>query len=146
MSALQREHKGIRLGLPAEMIGYKNRNKGARLILLFEREGIVSDDLLRKLVVALDIDQKGMIQAMDKDRADWEAWVSKSVPMQMIVRLIAAVYRPHPLPAEITTREKTEAYARDFAKRNHYSVCLVLNRRDSVWIGEDGDVRARTGT
>ena len=142
----QRERKGIRLGPLAEMIGLKNRNKGARIILQFEREGVVSDDLLAKLTQALELDEYEIGKAMEKDTAEWEAWVSEPVPMQMIVRLVAAVYCPHPVPAEITTPEEAEAYARAYAKEKHFRVCLVLNRRQSVWINEEGKVKARTTT
>jgi hypothetical protein len=140
----QRERKGIRLGPLAETIGLKNRNKGARLILQFEREGAVSDGLLAKLIHALELDEDEIAKSMEKDRAEWEVWVSQPVPMQMIVRLVAAVYCPHPIPAEITTPEEAEAYARNFAEEKHHGVCLALNRRESVWIGEDGEIRCRT--
>ena len=140
----QRERKGIRLGPLAEMIGLKNRNKGARIVLQFEREGVVSDDLLKKLIHALEIDEDEIVKAMQKDTAEWEAWVSEPVPMQMIVRLVAAVYCPHPLPEAITNAEEAETYARAYAKEKHRSVCLALNRRQSVWINEEGEVKART--
>ncbi len=140
----QRELKGISLGPLAEMIGYRNRNKGCRLIVNFEREGIVTDDLLKKLIDALEVDPQGMIQAMEKDKAEWEAWVSEPVPMQMIVRLVAAVYCPHPLPVEIATPEQAEAYAKKFAEEKRLRVCLALNRRESVWISEDGEIVGRT--
>ena len=134
----------MRLGPLAEMVGYKNRNKGARLILNFEREGIITEDLLQKLIEALEIDHEGMTEAIEKDRAEWEAWVSEPVPMKMIVRLIAAVYCLHPLPVEITTPEEAETYARNFAKEKHFRVCLALNRRQSVWISEEGEIEGRT--
>ena len=85
-----------------------------------------------------------VIAAMDRDRADWEAWADEPVPMQMIVRLMAAVYSPHPLPAHVTTAEEAEAYAREFAKERGHRVCLALNRRESVWIGRDGHIEGRT--
>ena len=140
----QRELKGVRLGPLAETIGYKNRNKGARLILNFEREGIITEDLLQKLIAAIEIDRETMIEAMEKDKAEWEAWINEPVPMQMIVRLVAAVYLRHPIPAWITTPEEAEAYARNFAKEKHFQVCLALNRRESVWIKEDGEIKGRT--
>jgi hypothetical protein len=140
----QRDLKGIRLGPLAEAIGLKNRNKGSRLILQFEREGIVSDDLLAKLIRTLELNEDEIARAMEKDQEEWEAWVFEPVPMRMIVRLVAAVYCLRPIPDEITTPEEAVAYARNFAKNKHFRVCLALNRRESVWIGEDGEVRCRT--
>ncbi|MGO9572575.1 MAG: hypothetical protein ACLP5H_34090 [Desulfomonilaceae bacterium] len=140
----QRERKGERLGQLAEMIGYTNHNKGARLILQFEREGIASDDLLQKLITALQIDHEDMIQAMEKDKAEWEAWVSEPVPMQMILRPISAVNLLHPMPPEIETSEDAEKYAQNYAKEKGYRVCLVLSRRESVWINGNGEIACRT--
>jgi hypothetical protein len=139
----QRELKGIRLGDLAEKLGY-NRSKGANRILAFEREGHVTDDLLRKLIQALELDEEMIIAPMERDRADWEAWVNEPVPMQMIVRLMAAVYSPHQLPAHVTTEQEAETYARAYAKEKGRRVCLALNRRESVWIGCDGHIEGRT--
>ncbi|MGO9571926.1 MAG: AAA family ATPase [Desulfomonilaceae bacterium] len=140
----QRELKGISLGPLAEMIGYRNRNKGARLILNFEREGIISGDLLKKLIDALEVDPQGMIQAMEKDKAEWEQWVNEPVPMQMIIRPIPAVNLLHPMPPEIKTTEEAEKYAQSYAKEKGFRVCLVVSRRESLWIGGDGEITCRT--
>jgi hypothetical protein len=63
----QRERKGIRLGPLAETIGLKNRNKGARLILQFEREGACTVEEVRpgalELRIALDGAEPQQIQA-----------------------------------------------------------------------------------
>jgi hypothetical protein len=140
----QRERKGIRMGHLAEMIGYKNRNKGGRLILQFEREGIVSEDLLQKLITALEIDQEALAEAIKRDQDEWEAWVNEPVPMQMILRPIAAVNILHPLPQEIETVEQAEKYSRNYAKEKGFRVCLVLSRRESLWIRDNGEISART--
>lgn len=140
----QRELKGIRLGPLAEMVGYKNRGKGAQRILEFEREGIVTDDFLIKLVRALELNEDEVSEAMAQDLAEWEEWVNEPVPMRMIVRIMATVYCPKPLPEDVTTADEAEAYARRFAREKHHRVCLALNRRDSVWIGADGEIERRT--
>jgi hypothetical protein len=140
----QRERKGVRLGPLAEMIGYRNRSKGASLTLNFEREGIVTEDLLQKLINALEIDHEGMSKAMEKDEAEWEAWVNEPLPMQMILTPIPAVNLLHHIPAEIETAEDAEIYARSFAKEKGYRVCLVLSRRESVWIDGNGEIACRT--
>ncbi len=140
----QRERKGLHLGQLAAMIGYANHNQGARLILQFERKGIVSDDLLQKLIIALGIDQEGITEAREKDKADWEVWISEPVPMQMILTPIPAVNLLHPVPPEIETSEEAEKYARNYAKEKGFRVCLVLSRRESVWIDGDGEITCRT--
>jgi hypothetical protein len=85
-----------------------------------------------------------MIESIKRDRADWEAWVNKPVPMQMILTPIPAVNLLHRMPPEIETSEEAEKYARDYAKRKGFRVCLVLSRRESVWINGDGKVIGRT--
>lgn len=140
----QRELKGIRLGHLAEMVGFQNRNKGARLILQFEREGSVSDELLAKLTQALDLDEKEIANAMKKDTADWAAWVSEPVPTLMILTPIPAVNVLHPMPPEIVTAKEAEEYAKSYAKERGFRVCLVLSRRESVWIDGDGKITGRT--
>ncbi len=140
----QRERKEVRLGPLSEMIGCGNLNNGARIILPFEREGVVSDDLLAKVIHALELDEDEIDRAVKKDWAESEVWVSEAVEMWMLVRLIAAVNCLHPLPEEITLPEEAEAYARNFARENHLSVCLALNRRESVPIGDAGEIRCRT--
>ena len=134
----------MRLGPLAEMVGFQNHNKGARAILEFERRGVVSDDLLQKLITALEIDQEGIAQAMEKDRAEWEAWVSEPVPVQMILRPIPAVNVLHAMPPEIETSAEAEKYARNYAKEKGFRVCLVLSRRESLWIDADGEKTYRT--
>lgn len=140
----QREAKGIRLGTLTEMLGYKNRNRCCRLILRFEREGIVTEEFFMKLIHALQLEEDEIHEAMEKDRSEWEAWANEPVPMEMIVRYIAAVYVRHSLPADVTTQEKAEAWARQFAREKQLRVCLVLNRRESLWIREDGEIMGKT--
>lgn len=140
----QREFKGIRLGPLAEMVGYKNRSKGGQRISAFERYGHITNDFLIKLIRALELDEDKVSEAMAKDLAEWEEWANEPVPMRMIVRLMATVYCPHPLPQDVTTAEEAEAYARRFAKENNHRVCLALNRRESLWIGADGEIEGRT--
>ena len=142
----QRELKGIRLGPLSEKLGYRNRgkNRGCRMIVEFEREGIVSEEFLVKLVDALELDWEEVSQAMAKDLAEWEEWVNTPVPMHMILMPIPAVSILHSLPPDIRTQQAAEKYARDHAKNKGYRVCLVLSRRESVWIESKGDIRFRS--
>ncbi|MFC1833244.1 helix-turn-helix domain-containing protein [Thermodesulfobacteriota bacterium] len=142
----QRERKGVRLGELAELVGYRNRSKGAQRILAFEREGDVDDDFLQKLCEALELDPDGVREAMEKDVAEWEEWLNEPVPMRMIVRIMVTVYSPQAIPPEITSPEEAVSYACSFAREKKLNVCLVLSRKESVWIGSDGEVTNRTFT
>jgi transcriptional regulator with XRE-family HTH domain len=144
----QRVNKGLTLGQLAEKLGYRNFSKGARRITRLEREGVINELLMVKLAEALDIDLPTVEELIEKDREEylkeWEKWVNEPVPMQMIVRYMAAVYGEKPLPEEIKTPEEAEHYACGFAKEHRCKVCLALSRRHSVWIDEKGEVTGRT--
>ena len=144
----KRLHAGLSLGELTRRIGYRNVSKGARLIQQLERQGITSEDLLVKLIEALDIEPRTVQALIDRDREDylrdWERWVNTPVPMEMVVRYMPAVYGRKPLPEDINTAEQAESYACTYAKAQRLKVCLVLSRRHSVWINEQGEITNRT--
>jgi len=144
----ERLAKNLSLGDLARLVGYKNVAKGANRIIRFEREGVITDELLIKLAKALDIDWATVEALAQQDRKEhveaWTEWADEPVPMKLVLRLIAAVYSTCQLPEEITTPEKAERYACDVARMRRMQVCLVLNRRKSVWIDADGTVLRRT--
>jgi hypothetical protein len=100
------------------------------------------------LAEALGIDWLVVLDLMERDRqaylAEWEAWANQPVPMELIARIMPAVYSKVPLPAEVTAQEAAEAYAREFAQQHRWRCCLVVSRRLSVWIGRHGEIEART--
>lgn len=131
----------------AESAGYTNKSKWVNRICTFEREGIGEDDLIRRLVVALEIDLKELQQAVQKDYEEWEAWASEPVPMEMIVWFIGAVFHINKIPEEVSSsRELATEYARNYASENKLRVCLVLSRRESVWISDEGNARVSQTT
>jgi hypothetical protein len=136
------------LGQLAQRLGYRNVSKGARKLLHFEREGVIKPDLLVKVAEALGIDWGIVERIMEEERQEklqaWEAWVSEPVPMRLVVRLMAAVYRGETVPEEIKTKEEAEKWACDWASKHQRQVCLVLSRRSSTWIDADGCVTGRT--
>jgi len=64
--------------------------------------------------------------------------------MELIAKIIPAVYARVPLPAEITTPEQAEAFACAYAREHKRQVCLAVSRRLSNWIDKEGVVYART--
>jgi hypothetical protein len=144
----QRLAKNLTLGDVARLVGYRNIAKGANRIVRFERQGIINDDLLIKLSKALAIDWATVEELAEQDRREhieaWNKWADEPVPMKMVVRLMATIYSNCPLPSEITTPEEAVKYACAVARLRRMQVCLVLNRRQSVWIGTDGTVDRRT--
>ena len=64
--------------------------------------------------------------------------------MDLILKLIPAVYQRVEIPAEIESSEETTKYTSEIAKNNHFEACLALNRRESVWIRADGTIKFKT--
>lgn len=144
----RRKSQGLSLGQLAKLVGYRNISKGANRIARFERAGIITDDLLAALADALDIDYPTVERLIEQDRQEhlraWETWVNQPVPMQIVVRYMAAVYGNVRKPGDITTHAQAEAFACEYARKHRLRVCLILCRRHSVWIDEEGHVYSRT--
>jgi hypothetical protein len=133
-----RQDKGLNFGELAESSGYKNRSKWAIRICNLEREGIGDDEMVSKVIQALEIDHEEVQEAIQKDYAIWEKWANEPVPMQMLLRYSGVIIVIHHMPPEVTSRESAIEYAQDYAKENALRVVLVLSRRESVWIAADG--------
>ena len=141
----ERIRQGITVSDMARRLGYINLSKGCRRISAVEDGGSATPpDLPSKIVEILGIPDDTVKILLRKDFEDFQSWLNESVPMRMVIRLMAAVYSPHSLPASITTAEEAEAYARQFAKERRFKVCLILSRRVSIWIDNDGSIIART--
>jgi transcriptional regulator with XRE-family HTH domain len=144
----QRTSQGLTLGQVARMVSYSNVSKGSNKIVHFEREGDITEELLARLAEALHIDLPAVDRLIEQDRQEylraWEAWVSQPAPMELVVKIIPAVYATMPLPETVTTPEQGEAFACEYAKEHRRQVCLAVSRRLSVWIDKEGQVYART--
>ena len=138
----------LTVGQLAKLICYKNISKGSRRIHSFEREGRIDELLLVKLAVALDVSHATTEELIAKDRAEyltwWEQWVNEPVPMELVARLMSAIYSTQMMPPDLTTPEQAEAYACKIARERRQKMCLVVSRRLSIWIGMDGKVEARS--
>src|SRR6266487_1663562 len=145
----QRIKSELSLGQLAQLVGYRNVSKGANRICNFERTGVIKNDhLLVALTEALELDPVTVEELIQREREEqlrqWEAWVNEPVPMQMIVRIIPAIYVRMPLPKRVTTPERAERFACRYAKRKGFCICLAISRRLSVWIDKDGKVYSRS--
>ncbi|MGO8880098.1 MAG: hypothetical protein ACLQMS_11385 [Desulfomonilaceae bacterium] len=133
-----RASMGLNFGQLAELSGYRNRSKWTIKICNFEREGAGDDEMVSKVIQALEIDHQEVQEAIQKDYAIWEKWANEPVPMQMLIRITGVIILNHDLPPEITSRETAIEYAQNYAKENALRVVLVFSRRESVWIAADG--------
>ena len=143
----RRVEKGLSLGQVARLLGYKNVSKGANKVQWFEQEGSIRDDLLLKLMKILDIEPSTVQALTAKDREEhvrqWNDWADEPVPMRIVVRYIPGLYAEVPLPKNIKTEAEAEAYCRDLAQRGSQKVFLVVSRRLTITINEEGEVTGR---
>jgi len=141
----RREALGHRRVDLARSIGYRNEAKGCRRITALEEQGQCDEMLWQKVSAALQLNEDDVRQALDRDWEAYQAWLDEPVPMQVILRLMPAIYVPVPLPPEAANDPaKAEAFACEVARTRKMRVCLAVSRRLSVWINEQGEVYSRT--
>jgi hypothetical protein len=101
---------------------------------------------LKKLAIELDISNDDIRRCIAADKAEWEQWADEPIEPYLVVRLMAALYSPKNIPAELhSDRESLERFASDFARGNRrFRVCLVLCRRIRVWFARDGSKEGET--
>ena len=141
----QRERQGLNRGQLARSLGYRNISKGVRRILDLETQGSCAARLWARVQDVLGLDQSDIEHAASQDWADYQAWLDQPVPMELVLKLIPAVYLNVRLPAEARSDEvKAETYACEVAEARKLKACLVVSRRLSIWINEKGEVYSRT--
>ena len=131
---------GLTLQELAQMVGYRNRNKGARRLERLESEGDGEADLVARVAGALGLDAAEVAERQARDEATREAafqeWLSVPQPMELYAHVVSVTFVV-PLP-EGLTEEQAIAYAREAQKRLRLRMCLVLDRRRSLWISPEG--------
>jgi len=140
-----RQHKGLNFRELAELCGL-NSKKWSNKIVNFEREGIGSNELIHSLIKVLKIDPEEVRDAVRKDYEDWEKWVSEPVPMELILKIIPAVYKLIKIPDYINDTDEAIEFASSVAKEWGRQACLSINRKESIWFKEDGTTKFRSTT
>ena len=137
-----RSIRGLNFPQLAEMAGYKNTIEWANKICNFEREGVGGDDMIGRILEALKVDPVEVRLAVEKDTEEWETWADETIPMQMIVHYFGAIIHIHKMPDEASSsREAAIKYGRLYAIMRKVRVCLIVSRRESVWISTEGETR-----
>ena len=143
----RRLEKGLSLGQIGRLLGYKNLSKAANKVQWFEENGSMRQDLLLKLMAILDIEPQTVQQLVAKDREDyvreWTEWASQPTPIQIVVRAIPGLMASVKLPDDVTTPEQAVAYGQALASRTKKKVFVVLSRRETVGITEEGEINGR---
>jgi hypothetical protein len=140
----QRQLKGFNFGELAKLCGL-NPKKWANKICNFEREGILdSDEMVHKLIRVMEIDPEEVKDAVRKDYEDWESWANQPVQMQLILKIIPAVYKLIKIPDHINDPDEAIEFASGIAMEWGRLVCLSINRKESIWFREDGTIKFKS--
>jgi hypothetical protein len=124
----------------AVRLGYKNINKGCRRIEDLEKQGISSRAFLeavsRELKIAPELVQEATSKDDENKQKRFEEWAAQPQPLRLFAKGPIPVQIP--LPAGCVSECEAIIFAREFAQRRGIKVCLVLDRRQSLWIDPTG--------
>jgi hypothetical protein len=141
-----RIERGLKPGQLAALAGCTNVEKNGSRIGVFEQTGKINEELLTKLIVALEVDKELVDRLVEQDRQDWYEswlrWVDTPIEPYITLRMMAAVYRKVTFPPGIT-QEQAEQAASCESKRTKRQSCLVWSRRLTVWFDEKGELIVR---
>jgi hypothetical protein len=137
-----RTSKGWTLQDLAWRAGYKNENKGARHLEQLERHGVLGPrDLVKRAAAALGLDPKEVADAKARDEATrqavFAAWLEVPQPMVLIGYVVGITFCVA-LPEGLSESQAVD-YAMDVQKKRGHRMCLVLDRKRSMWIEADGE-------
>jgi len=134
----------------ARLIGYKNVSKGMNRIIDLERESIIIPEVLGKIVYALNLDREYVNSLIKKDRDEdkkvFEKWLSEPIEMYYVMRIIPTIYMSYDLPSNINSEIEAIKFVANIAKEKYKKCCLVLSRKEKIYIDEDGQVEGRYET
>jgi transcriptional regulator with XRE-family HTH domain len=140
----RREELGLRRSEVARQLGYENVNKGSARLHSVEEGRWVNRDFLVRLIGVLNIEPQVIQDLIDRDRqaymAAWEAWADQPTPITAAIRLIPGFIASIDLPENVTTPDQALAWAVETAIRRRMKVFVVVSRRLSYTVHENGRV------
>jgi hypothetical protein len=143
----ERMRQGLTLQALARKVGYRNLDKGARRLERLERTGREEKDLVDRAIVALGLDAARAAELAARDDAArkvaFEKWAKVPQPM-MLFQMTIGITVEHALPENATEQQAID-FALDMAKTG-VRMCLVLDRRRSMWISPGGKTTTLTLT
>jgi transcriptional regulator with XRE-family HTH domain len=138
----RREQLGLRRSEVARLLGYENAGKGSARLNSLEEGRWVSQDFLLRLMGVLQIEPQVVQELIDRDRqeyvAAWNKWADEPVPMHAAVRYIPGFFAGIDLPGDVTRPEQALAWAVETAQQKNKKIVLVISRRESWTVHEDG--------
>jgi transcriptional regulator with XRE-family HTH domain len=138
----RREQLGLRRGEVARLLGYANVSKGSARLHSVEAGRSVSREFLVRLMSFLEIEPQVVQDLIERDRqeyvVEWNRRADEPVPMHAAVRYVPGFFAGIDLPGDVTTPEQALTWAVETAKQRQRKVVLVISRRVSWTIHEDG--------
>lgn len=138
----RREELGLRRSDVAKRLGYENINKGSARLYSVEEGRWSTHDFLLRLIGVLQIEPQVIQDLIDRDRQEyvdaWNRWADQFQPMHAAVRYVPGFFAGIDLPKGVVTPEQGLAWAVSTAQRLNKKVVLVVSRRVSWTIHEDG--------
>src|ERR1700680_4286788 len=120
----------------AAALGYTNLTKGARRILVLERDGHVIDGLLDHIIIVLGLDHDLVHALVAEDRRlfeeAWQHWAGEPVEPELRRRLMAAIWGRAQMPKGLS-REEAVAFAKTRAVKSRLTYMLVRSRQEGIW-------------
>lgn len=140
----RREQLGLRRSEVARLLGYENASKGSARLHSVEEGRWVNRDFLVRLMGVLQIEPQVVQDLIDRDReeyvAAWNRWADQPTPMHAAIRLIPGFMAGIDLPDDLTTPEQAVAWAVKTAQHKNKKIILVVSRRVSYTVHENGEV------
>lgn len=138
----RREQLGLRRSEVARLLGYENVSKGSSRLHSVEEGRWVSRDFLLRLMGILNIEPHVVQNLINRDRQEyveqWNRWADQPVPMHAAVRYVPGFFAGIAIPDTVTTPEQALAWAVETAKQKQKKVVLVITRRVSWTVHENG--------
>ena len=135
----ERLRRGFALQALARRLGYRNVNKGARRLEALERTGREAAEFVRIVAASLDAaDRVPELLARDEEARHeaFRRWLAEPQEMELW-QFVCGVTVGVPLPPGLS---EDEAIGRALAVRAKTGLrtCLLLDRKQSLWIASDG--------
>lgn len=134
----------------ARRLAYRNMAKGCRKLMAVERDGVADDSFLRQLAGILGVSEGVVVYLTRQDRNSylraWQEWAEQPTPIRVVLRAVPGFMVDVAVPGDMTTADAAVVFAQAVAARHHAKTFVVLSRRESVGITEDGIVNGRFDT
>lgn len=138
---------GLGRGELARRMGLKNTNKDLRRLIALEREGVIEEEFLERLIAALCLDRKMVEEAISRmrseQREEYQKWLDEPEPVILHMRGPGGIPILFSPPEHLLAEEVLIAWASETLRGYKHEGKLHLSRRETVWFDRCGEVIGR---